>query len=95
MTRCTLENEGSNGYVARITATSWRYSGEEFKWEGRGLSLQAALQTLDARLRVITDWKGSRYRNVGRKPKPYWAATDALRFLRSIQQPPTVAERTA
>lgn len=43
-----------------------------------------AVQQVLNHVRRLADWKGSRYRGVGRKPRNYWAArhvADSLRHL--------------
>ena len=76
-------------YWATIRVNSLGGQGRDVEWSGSGATEQAAIWNAEARVRARANWRGSRYRGVGRKPRGYREARQAVRFLESLRTVPS------
>ena len=81
--RAAIELSGA-GSEYQVTIRVGQPGGES-KWSGRGVTLGAAIGSVEAGVRYLANWRGSRYRGVGRKPRGYWKACEAVAILESLR----------
>lgn len=81
--RAAIELSGA-GSEYQVTIRVGQPGGES-KWWGRGATLDTAIGSVEAKVRYLASWKGSGYRGVGRKPRGYWEARQAVTLLESLR----------
>jgi hypothetical protein len=74
----------ANEYRATIRVNTGGGVGKISDWTATGSTLREATSKVVARVRTLAEWKGSSYRGVGRKPRHYRAARQAVAFLDSM-----------
>ena len=72
-------------YYAVLEDGPYRVSSQWYPSSSR----EAAIQSVADQVFRLADWKGSRYRGVGRKPRHYWDARRVAGLLRRLGLAPS------